>query len=361
MGFLDETFAPDPASDDAERSTDEIVTPGWDAITAACEALYPDQLDPLHLATRVTYALGGPDPLDGVSIYRVAEPRPHWHYVSYGLSDLYGSGEPGGDVSGFGFEFTFRLAAEDALSAEHCPVWPVNLMQNLAGYVFRTGNLFGPGHHLDANGPIEADNSATRLTAVGFVTDPRLGTIATPHGRVVFLQLLGLTADDLTAAMSWNAESLYALLVEKYPLGVTEMSRDSLRTDPALAVRVSAGISSDGSSMAALFTNGIAFAEDADGAVVVELGLIEAVRIRDMVRGRLPFGRGLIVDAGDHGMVLTPASTVSVALAGDSLDIGLTPDVAAALCEVLRDVPGTYVVPGIDGVRWVVAEAAPDE
>lgn len=39
--------------------------------------------------------LGGPDPLDYVSMYRnmgspSASIPEHWHYISFGLSDLYG-------------------------------------------------------------------------------------------------------------------------------------------------------------------------------------------------------------------------------------------------------------------------------
>lgn len=41
--------------------------------------------------------MSGPDPLDCISMYanngnmRLGIP-PHWHYISYGLSDLYGDG-----------------------------------------------------------------------------------------------------------------------------------------------------------------------------------------------------------------------------------------------------------------------------
>lgn len=39
--------------------------------------------------------LGGPDPLDYISMYRnmgcpAQDVQEHWHYVSFGLSDLYG-------------------------------------------------------------------------------------------------------------------------------------------------------------------------------------------------------------------------------------------------------------------------------
>ena len=43
------------------------------------------------------YWLGGPDPLDYISMYsNPGDPArqipPHWHYVSFGLSDLHGDG-----------------------------------------------------------------------------------------------------------------------------------------------------------------------------------------------------------------------------------------------------------------------------
>ena len=51
----------------------------------------------LSYSTDVVFScrLGGPDPLDYISMY--AHPgspgsgvEPHWHYVSFGLSDLHG-------------------------------------------------------------------------------------------------------------------------------------------------------------------------------------------------------------------------------------------------------------------------------
>jgi hypothetical protein len=62
--------------------------PGWDAIDQALNAVYGKQ-EPLHYGTVVKWAMGGPDPLDGVSIYKNRSPRWHWHYVSYGLTELY--------------------------------------------------------------------------------------------------------------------------------------------------------------------------------------------------------------------------------------------------------------------------------
>jgi len=37
----------------------------------------------------------------------------------------------------------------------------------------------------------------TKLTAVAFTLDPQLGSIDTPHGRVDFLLVVGITTDEL--------------------------------------------------------------------------------------------------------------------------------------------------------------------
>jgi hypothetical protein len=82
--------------------------PGWEAIDAALARIYGDT-QPHHWGTVVRWSLGGPDPLDGVSAYRRDDPVPHWHYVSYGLTQLYPDDSEPSDYSDWGFELTFRL------------------------------------------------------------------------------------------------------------------------------------------------------------------------------------------------------------------------------------------------------------
>lgn len=94
--------------------------------------------------------LGGPDPLDYISMYlNAGNPSinvpPHWHYISFGLSDLHGDGrvheisDPT-SPSGFGFELTFRLKREPGETAP--PTWPAAVMQALAKYVFGSGKYY---------------------------------------------------------------------------------------------------------------------------------------------------------------------------------------------------------------------------
>ena len=126
----------------SDAAQNENPAPGWNAITGALSRLYPDQ-EPRHFGTLISYRLGGPDPLDGLSAWKRLEPVPHWHIVTYGFSELYEKENGDPETSGYGFELTFRLTCDPA--EEEPPSWALNFLQNLARYVFETGNVFRDG------------------------------------------------------------------------------------------------------------------------------------------------------------------------------------------------------------------------
>lgn len=204
-------------------SEEEQESPGWDGITAACTAVYGDQ-EPSHWGTILPAMLGGQDPLDGMSAYDAGD---HWHYVTYGYSELHVKEGDDPEWSGFGLEMTFRLKK----TGEEAPIWPCNLLQNLARYVFSSGNPFGPGHSINANGPIAADQD-TAMTCLVFTEDPQLGTIDTPHGKVQFLQAVGITAREKALSASWNADGLLGLLRGESEHLVTDLVRPDLALRP---------------------------------------------------------------------------------------------------------------------------------
>lgn len=68
---------------------------GLQAIYRACYRIYPDQPSPLQVTALRKFWMGGPDPLDYIYMFSnpgsaEAHSPPHWHYVTNGLSDLYG-------------------------------------------------------------------------------------------------------------------------------------------------------------------------------------------------------------------------------------------------------------------------------
>lgn len=197
---------------------------GWLSMDAELEKNYPNQ-EPKHFGTIIKYRLGGEEPLDGISVYESNVQEPHYHFVSYGFSELYYDEEKaGGEFSKFGFELTFRLTKENNENFH----WAMNLMQNLAKYVFKSGKWFEEFHFIPANGPIKLE-SDTDITALAFVADPELGKIETPHGEVTFLQMVGLTTSEYEQLKNnpkmEETEKLIEKLKQSNPLLITDLDR----------------------------------------------------------------------------------------------------------------------------------------
>ncbi|KAJ8704137.1 hypothetical protein PYW07_013431 [Mythimna separata] len=219
---------------------DRLAVPaGLTALCEACSRLYPDQPNPLQVTTRLKYWLGGHDPLDYISMYwNPGKPEehilPHWHYVSFGLSDLHGDGRvhPTPDASrtapsGYGFELTMRLSAEEGLTQP--PLWPAALLQALARYVFTTGNKLCAGDHITWHRALDGGATRSRLRHLLVCSDPQLHATHTPHGTVAFLQIVGCTGRELKAAQRGSGFEVLKLISEDPNCGgawlVTRMSR----------------------------------------------------------------------------------------------------------------------------------------
>ncbi|XP_034041060.1 suppressor of fused homolog isoform X1 [Thalassophryne amazonica] len=239
-----------------------LFPPGLQAIYGECRRLYPEQANPLQVTAIVKYWLGGPDPLDYISMYRNTgcpsqDIQEHWHYVSFGLSDLYGdnrvhefTGAEG--PSGFGFELTFRLKREAGETAP--PTWPGELMQGLARYVFQSENTFCSGDHVSWHSPL--DNSESRIQHMLLTEDPQMQPIQTPFGSLNFLQIVGVCTEELQAAQQWNGQGILELMrgvrVAGGPWLITDMRRGEtiFDIDPHLQQeRVDQGIETEGSNL----------------------------------------------------------------------------------------------------------------
>ncbi|CAA9997438.1 unnamed protein product [Nesidiocoris tenuis] len=196
-----------------------VSPPGLEALYMASRKVYPDQPNPLQVAAVVKYWLGGPDPLDYISMYShpgdsMQNVPPHWHYISFGLSDLHGDGRvheraPNQDSpSGYGFELTFRLKKESGETSP--PTWPANLLQSLAKYVFHSGNTFCTGDHVSWHAAL--DGSESQIQHMLLTTDVQLQTVRTPVGTVDFVQVVGVFREELQAAQRWNGSGVLNIL-----------------------------------------------------------------------------------------------------------------------------------------------------
>ncbi len=364
MGFLRRVLGGDrPDGDPAAHvhlDDADVDAPGWDAIDGALAPIYGDQ-EPKHYGTILKFALGGPDPLDGVSIYEHPGPPAHWHYVSYGMSELYEKQSDDPERSGWGVELTFRL---DRDGSPEAPVWPISLMQNLARYVYESGNVLLPNHHMNANGPI-AQESATALEAVLCAADSELGEIATPNGRVTFVQLIGITLDELASIKAWSSSGWLALWQEANPLLVTDLDRASLLSDPSFAAEVERRTEAEGSMLSGLNVDVLDWEDSADG-VELTLGALSIDAVVTLLRQRVSHGLDGWVQGPGASVVFHAGTAWSRTTQEQTLSLSVTPDMAITLAATLAPRVGRYAIPEAPGLvvrveETIVRDARGDE
>ena len=187
-------------------------SPGWTAIDQAVEKLLRG-VEPLHWGTEHLPDQG----VYGINAYRSGE---NWLYVTYGLTELFGKTSDDPQTSGWGFELTMRVPAV----IEAPPNWPSRLLKSLGDYVYGTGNVFAATHRFDPGGPITGKDN-TRLTAVAFADDPQLGATASPHGRIGFLTVVGITQQEYAAMRRSTTMTVLDRIRAANPLLVTDRRR----------------------------------------------------------------------------------------------------------------------------------------
>lgn len=207
-----------------ETPVEQVPSAGWDAITQAMEALYPGQTQPLHYAALIKWRLGGNDPLDGISIY---DGGSYWHFVTYGLSELYEKEEEDPDISGYGMEFTCKLSKAGLANTEAEQKCLCGVLQALARISFTKGEVFAPFEYI-YTGQTQGIDARQASNITGFITvpDAALGELRTPNGRVQFVQLVGVTDAELQLLL--HKRLSVRQLYEKLGTDITSYHRASL-------------------------------------------------------------------------------------------------------------------------------------
>lgn len=220
MGLFDK-LKKDRQSNKQEITKEEIRADGWDAITEAFEKVYPTQKDPKHYGTLISWRLGGDSPLQGISIY---EGEDYWHFVTYGLSELYEKESENKEISGYGMEFTFKLKKDHYEDEEAELKGICNILQTIAKLTFVNGEIFRPYEYI-YTGQTQGIDIKMLSNITGFITipDTDVAPISTPNGYVEFI---GATNNELIALK--NQELTVKELYEKMGTDVTNYYRDSL-------------------------------------------------------------------------------------------------------------------------------------
>ena len=206
---------------------DDDFAPGWDEIEDAFKEVYGDT-QPEHYGTNIQSRamFGGPEYLDGFSAY--PSPKGYSHIVTFGMSELYADEESfGGEFSKWGYEMTFKL--KDA-EPNNC-VWAMNMLGNLARYTFQSKSWFEDGQYIgnikDPR-PIIADDKDTLITSLLITNDTEIKGRDTIYGRLDFIQLVGITTDELLKIRE-NKE-LIPTLIENLKADYPDLETDMRRT-----------------------------------------------------------------------------------------------------------------------------------
>ena len=146
------------------------------------------------------------------------------HIVTYGMSELYANEEAfGGEYSRWGYEMTIKLKEN---SAEDC-LWALDMLSNLARYTYTTERFFEAGECVPGNGTSLHIGTDSLITALITVNDTSAQTLDTLHGKVEFIQFVGITESELDAIRKDGSN--VSILIEKMkkdtPELITNMKR----------------------------------------------------------------------------------------------------------------------------------------
>ena len=209
---------------DNEKEKLESETPGWDAIDEECKRIYQNQDNPKHYGTLVKWRLGGSDPLDGISVYDGGD---YWHFVTYGLSELYKKESENKEWSGYGMEFTLKLKKNNYVDEEGEIKCICGILQQIARITFQNNEIFNPFEYL-YTGQTTGIDSKQVSNITGFITipDTQFQTLYTKNGRVDFVEFIGVTNNELLAVKNkeFDVKTLYSMI----GTDITDYNRNSV-------------------------------------------------------------------------------------------------------------------------------------
>ncbi|MDC7219293.1 MAG: suppressor of fused domain protein [Spirochaetales bacterium] len=202
-------------------STGEESPLGWDAITNEFIRIYPGQDNPKHYGTLISWEFGGNDPLQGISIY---EDKDSFHFVTFGLSELYEKHSENKDISGYGMELTFRLKKGCYENEEDEIKCICGILQSIARITFTKGEIFKPFEYI-YSGQKSGVDSEQKSDITGFITIPdvKANPLSTVNGGLSFVQLIGVKDTELQQVL--NKENDVRGLYESLGSDITDYKR----------------------------------------------------------------------------------------------------------------------------------------
>ena len=302
-----------------------------EALDQALIAAYRE-LSPIFLATP------GPGPLSGIrcqlSVHMPTESE-FWILITYGLA------------SKFGFELTLRVPKGHLFETQP-PRWALLLLSSLSDFAVELERAFVPGNRINLGGPISLEDP-TQLRAAAFIKEPTIRAIEGEYATQ-FVQIVGLSGPELEAGSSWDLGQLMDLILERVPLGITNIERECLlKTDPELRKRVQEGIEREGSTEEAATIDILKWKIGLRGGLTLTLGALAVSLFQGLLKGRTRHQREFELFDPDHQVTIRPGEAFSFEADPKDkrhLTLTLPESQVARLVEELKPVRGAYELEG---------------
>ncbi|MCB9623206.1 MAG: suppressor of fused domain protein [Sandaracinus sp.] len=159
-------------------------------------------------------------PGGGFHRYPPRDDRPHWLFVTHGLSQPFEASDEGAwrddpeALSGLGLEYVMAAPQGDAR-------WPLEVLHGLVRHTVldEESLLLEPGGHLACSGPIGERGALTHLLAT--LSPEYELDLLLPAGHCVLVHLVGVTQAELARALR-EPDDLGGLILERvlYAFGV---------------------------------------------------------------------------------------------------------------------------------------------
>ena len=225
MGLFDKFKKKGTTQEEATGKPEEkeVEAIGWHAVEEEFLRVYPGQTNPKHYGTILPWMLSGNDPLDGISVY---DGGSYWHFVSFGQTEIYEKESDVKEISGYGYELTFKLK-KDNYEDEEAEIRNIcGILQMVARITFTKNEIFQPFEFI-YTGQTTGIDAKQKSNLTGFITikDPTVETIDTLNGKVEFVELIGMTDAELkTLSTVGSVMEIY----EKLGSDITDYHRESI-------------------------------------------------------------------------------------------------------------------------------------
>ncbi len=318
-------------------STNEHQAPGLDAINRALHSFYGEKPYGLFSETELTGT--GSSALESISVYRSQADRPHWHFITFGFSELFEKESENPELSGLGFELTFRLALSATIEPQ-TPEWACRFLNDLARLILENGTHVQPGDHLALGNPIDLD-SGSRLDSILFVRDSELGSIETPNGRVEFIQVVGLTGDERSLLERWRREKF--IESAKTVLGtqlITDLKRESFANNPVVIRSFDQTVTAGGAVDVTIDCPIAEWIFTYRASVLLGVDCISM--LQESLVSCISAGRRVTVKGAESTIVFRKGKEANFTIENDVLIIDCTAADAQAFVTQLKPMPGSY-------------------